>query len=189
MKATCLPFLTAVALAVLVPGKAPLAGTAVHSYESCSLIAGEYLTVLQLASRGLDENVLKASLPDISAPAQQRVDSLLELSRTDGLIETYSTIHSEYAACARQVFRHNGMPEAGSRESSFHFCAGENKVRYEITLAAIMSAPLPDVKSSLTPVHHTMATALYRLYEDEGALVVFDNLASELKHCLNNPQS
>ena len=168
------------------PGQAAADGRA-HSFESCSLIAAEYLTVLQLASRGLDEAALKASLPDISAGARQRVDSLLALSRDEGLIDTHSRVHSEYAACARRVFTRVGMPAVGTRDSAFHFCAGENRVRYEITLAAVMEAPVEDVKRSLKPQHHAVAAAIYRMLEAEGPLVTFDHLAGELKHCLNNP--
>ncbi|MDV3503826.1 hypothetical protein [Marinobacter sp. M-5] len=158
-----------------------------HSFKTCSLITAEYLTVLQLASRGLDETTLNASLPDISAAARQRVDSLLALSRKEGLVDTHSRVHSEYAACARQVFTRLGMPEAGTRDSAFHFCAGENRVRYEITLAAVMEAPVEDVKRSLEPQHHAVAEAIYRIFEAEGPLVTFDHLAGELKHCLNDP--
>ena len=160
-----------------------------QTYESCSLIAAEYLTVLQLASRGLDAETLKASLPDISDPAKRRVDQLLAAAKKDGLLETYSTINSEYSACAREVYRDQGLPQPGTRERRFHDCAGENRVRYDITLGASMEAPAAAIKQDLSPVHHRMVDAIYRLYESEGPLVVFDNLAGELKHCLNRPAS
>ncbi len=177
----------AVSLAVSLWPEQAEAGDRAHSFETCSLIAAEYLTVLQLASRGLNEATLKASLPDISAGARLRVDSLLALSREEGLVDTHSRVHSEYGACARRVFTKVGMPEAGTRDSAFHFCAGENRVRYEITLAAVLEAPVEDVKRSLEPQHHAVASAIYRIFESEGPLVTFDHLAGELKHCLNNP--
>lgn len=157
-----------------------------HSYESCSLITSEYLTVLQLASRGLQGDTLKETLPGISKEAARRVDALLAMAREDGLIDTYSIINSEYAKCARDVFREMGVPPEGSREAHFYHCAGENKVRYEIALATLVGASMAEVIPQLRARHQPVARAIYELHHAEGELAVFDSLATELKHCLNN---
>jgi hypothetical protein len=159
---------------------------ALQSFETCSLITSEYLTVLQLASRGFEREALKDNLPGISDRARSRVDALYKMIRQDGLTETYSTIHSEYARCARKVYQRTGLPPKGTREAHFHFCAGENKVRYEIAMAAFVSAPLKDVRRQLHPQHQQVVETIYRMHEEEGVTAVLDSLASELKHCINN---
>lgn len=157
-----------------------------QSYETCSLITSEYLTVVQLLSRGFAPDTLKQALPDISAKAQQRVQALSEMVNNEGLTATYSRINSEYAHCAKMVYQEHGVPAPGSRENHFHFCAGENKVRYEILLAAMLDAAEVDVRPQLAPQHQPVVAALYELYKKEGADGAFDNLASELKYCINN---
>ncbi|MDX1755625.1 MAG: hypothetical protein R3175_06155 [Marinobacter sp.] len=164
---------------------ASLASETPQSFESCSMITSEYLTVLQLMSRGFDEETLMADLPDISGPAQARLHSLYAMARTDGLGETYSRINAEYARCAKGVYQSRGMPAAGTREAHFHACAGENKVRYDITLAAVIGADPSEVRGQLAPQHRPVANALFDLYQAQGLTAVFDELASELKACLN----
>ena len=159
---------------------------ALQSFETCSLITSEYLTVLQLASRGFEREALKDSLPGISDRARNRVDALYEMIRQDGLTETYFTIHSEYARCARKVYQRTGLPPKGTREAHFHFCAGENKVRYEIAMAAFVNAPLKEVRRQLHPQHQQVADTIYNMHEKEGVTAVLDSLASELKFCINN---
>ncbi len=161
-----------------------LAADASQSFESCSMITSEYLTVLQLMSRGFDRDTLMADLPDISERAQARVHSLFAMAETAGLTESYSRINAEYARCAQGVYRHHGTPTAGSREAHFHFCAGENKVRYDIVMAAVIGADLSEVTPQLSAQHRPVASALFDLHRSEGPLIVFDELASELKQCL-----
>ncbi len=158
-----------------------------QSFESCGLITSEYLTVVQLAARGFDAATLKKSLPAISDKGRKRVDALIQMSRQDGLIDTYSTINSEYAHCAKSVFKAHGLPEVGSREARFHRCAGENKIGYEILLAALVGANPEDVYDQLHSQHIPLAEALFSTYRTEGALSAFDGLASELKYCLKTP--
>lgn len=156
-----------------------------QSFESCSLITSEYLTVLQLASRGFDRDTLTATLPSISDKAQSRVDALLELVDKEGLDATYSRINTEYAACARKVYEENGLPPQGSREDHFHFCAGENKVRYEVLMAAMVGARPDQVLPQLAGQHRNAARAVFDTHRQGGPLSVFDHLATELKHCVN----
>lgn len=158
-----------------------------QSFESCSMITSEYLTTLQLMSRGFEREALINNLPGITEDARQRVNSLFTTVETEGLVETYSRINSEYARCARTVYDSRGTPVTGTREAHFHFCAGENKVRYEILLAAVIGADQAEVAEQLAAQHQPAVPALYDLYQSEGALQVFDELASELKRCLNIP--
>lgn len=155
-----------------------------QSYESCGLITGEYLTVLQLMSRGYTADNLKQSLPDISLEAQDRVDNLVRMARNDGLIDSYSTINSEYAGCAKEVFDARGLPSQGSREAHFHRCAGENKVGYEVAIAALIGASEAEVIGQLEPQQRSGAQSIFRVLESKGRLGMFDSLATELKHCL-----
>lgn len=155
-----------------------------QSYESCGLITGEYLTVLQLISRGFTPETLKQSLPDISEKGQARVDSLVNMARRDGLIDSYSTVNSEYARCARKVFDARGLPPMGSREAHFHRCAGENKVAYEIAIAALIGAPEADIADQLDPSHKALAESIFQDMESRGNLGMFDSLSTQLKRCL-----
>lgn len=156
-----------------------------QSYESCSMITSEYVTVLQLLSRGFDGESLSEALPDISPQAGQRVRTLTRLVEEQGLVDTYSQINSEYARCARTVYQRQGKPQASSREGHFHFCAGENKVRYEVLMSAVVGADRREVLPQLASQHQAVANAVFDLYLQEGPLTVFDSLASELKACLN----
>ncbi len=156
-----------------------------HSYESCSLITSEYLTVLQLASRGLSSDVLRQSLPDISEEAANRVEKLVRFAEENGIEETHSTIHAEYARCAKSVFDQRGLPDEGTREAHFHYCAGENKVRYEIVMAAIIGADRQEVVTKVRPVHREAVEAIYNMKQSSSTKALFDQLASELKHCIN----
>jgi hypothetical protein len=160
------------------------ASGAAQSYESCSRITSEYVTVLQLASRGFSGEVLKSTLPGLSEEAEKRIDSLLQMVDKEGLAETYSTINSEYARCASGVFNAKGLPERQSREAHFHFCAGENKVRYEVLLAALIGAPEEKVLHQLQRQHRQAGETIYELYTVQGELAVFDRMGAELKYCL-----
>lgn len=157
-----------------------------QSYESCSLITSQYLTALQLMARGLSDEVLQQALPDITPQSKTRVAALGELVTKEGLTETYNRVNAEYSRCARTVYREHGLPPPASREAHFHFCAGENKVRHEILLAAMLGAPASEIRPQLAPSHQAVVAPLYSLYNTAGADVVYDNLASELKHCLNS---
>jgi hypothetical protein len=155
-----------------------------QSYESCGLITGEYLTVLQLISRGYTADSLKQSLPDISPEAQARVDDLARMARNDGLVDSYSTINSEYAGCAKKIFDARGLPPQGSREAYYHHCAGENKVGYEVAIAALIGASKAEVIKQLEPQQKSGAQSIFMVLESKGRLGMFDSLATELKRCL-----
>lgn len=157
-----------------------------QSFESCSLITSEYVTVLQLMHRGFDLEALQATLPGLSEAAGIRIQTLYHNAQNDGLPETFSAVNSEYARCAKTVYDSSGTPSRASREGHFYFCAGENKVRYEILMAATIGARPGEVSPQLAVQHQPTAQALFSLYRNQGALTVFDILADELKFCINN---
>ena len=160
-------------------------GRASQSFESCGLITGEYVTVLQLISRGFSPESLKKALPDISPQAKNRVDALARMASSQGLIDSYSTVYSEYASCAKRVYDSTGLPPKGTREAHFYRCAGENKVGYEIALAALIGADKEEVVNQLQPPLQEKAKALFDKFNAGGRLSLFHFLASELKHCLS----
>ncbi|QSP94079.1 hypothetical protein LPB19_12865 [Marinobacter salinisoli] len=157
---------------------------ALQSYESCSLITSEYLTILQLADRGLDMETLKASLPDLTDPGARRLEALLSFADSEGIVEAHSTVHSQYAQCAKGVFDRRGVPEPGTRENYFHQCAGESKLRYEFSLAATLNTDVSDVVAQVPPQHHATAARIFEIHHNQGTSALFDVLASELKQCL-----
>ncbi|WP_166263704.1 hypothetical protein [Marinobacter caseinilyticus] len=157
-----------------------------QSYETCSLITSEYVTVLQLIYRGFDQAALTASLPGLSSEAKTRMHSLYQTVEREGLLETFSVVNSEYADCAANVFRLTGSPPRSGRDGHFYFCAGENKTRYQILMAALVGADADQVVPQLADQHKPAARSLFVLYREKGALPVFDALAAELKFCINN---
>ncbi|SFM24413.1 hypothetical protein [Marinobacter zhejiangensis] len=156
-----------------------------QSFESCTLITSEYLTAIQLLGRGFTTDILLQTLPDLSPESAERVKALGELIERNGLEQTYAQINAEYVNCATSVYQEHGLPRQGSREAHFHFCAGENKVRFEILQAAILEAPQAEVRRQLAPLHQPVVETLYELKASEGITAVYDGLASELKRCVN----
>ncbi|MCH8497231.1 MAG: hypothetical protein LAT63_02020 [Marinobacter sp.] len=156
-----------------------------QSFETCSLITSEYITVLQLLYRGFSGDALEQSLPGLSDAGRTRLQGLVQTVSEEGLLATYSTVNSEYARCGSRVYRQSGMPRPHSREAAFHYCAGENKVRYEILLALMVGGQVEEISNQLLPHYAQIVVALDELYRNQGALAAFDALASELKFCLN----
>ena len=157
-----------------------------QSYESCSLITSEYITVLQLINQGFKEEQLAVSLPGLTPEARQRMAKLYSAVRNDGLEETFSAVNSEYARCARSVYRSEGAPAPVTREGHFYFCAGENKVRYEILMASIVGGQPEEIVRQLSDIHKPTGRALIELHRNQGTLAVFNALGDELKFCINN---
>ncbi len=157
-----------------------------QSYETCSLITSEYVTVLQLIQRGFDRAALAQALPGLSDPARKRMAALYDTVERQGLLATYSAVNAEYARCAQAVHDRQGQPAAISRQGHFHFCAGENKMRYQILMAAVAGASEEAILARLNSIHRPTAAALLQLYREQDALAVFSTLADELKHCINN---
>lgn len=157
-----------------------------QSYETCSMITAEYLTVVQLHERGLDADALKASLPGLTEQGAKRVETLHRLVGEQGAQAVYERVNAEYVACAKAVYQRKGIPPLDSREFQFYFCAGENKRRYDILLAIQMGGSRDEVLPQLQEGMQRPAEELYRIVAADGAIAAYDALATELKLCLND---
>lgn len=155
------------------------------SYEACSMIASQYLTTIQLLQKGFEAEVLKETLPGLTDKGAQRIDSLQQQISRSGITETYSGVNARYARCAERVHEQRGQPEPGTRQHHFYVCAGENKVRYEILLAAWAGGQLEEVQEQLAAPHRKAAARIFKRLRESNAENVFSELASELKLCLN----
>lgn len=154
------------------------------SFEACSMVASQYLTTVQLIESGLEPEILKETLPGLTDQGAQRIDALYEQVRRHGASETYSNIKSQYARCAQSVFDEHGEPSAQTREHHFYVCAGENKIRYEILLAAWMGGELESVQEQLQAAHQDVAEVIFQMHEQHGLDAVFNELTQDLKQCI-----
>ena len=157
------------------------------SYEACGLIASQYLTSVQLMEQGLSPEVLKDTLPGLSKAGARRIDKLHQMLSANGPVDTYSNIHARFARCARNVHDQRGEPEPGTRQDLFYRCAGENKIRYEIALAAFAGGGLKEVREQLAPRHKPVAEALFQRYEETDAATVLREIGTTFKACLRQP--
>lgn len=175
-----------------------LAGPAAHasdgtaafegaSYEACGLIASQYLTSVQLMQEGLEPELLKRTLPGLSESGGRRITRLHQTLSETGAEETYSNIHARFARCARNVHEQRGKPEPGSREDLFYRCAGENKIRYEVALAAFAGGRMQEVRKQLAPRHKAVAEALFQRYRETDATTVLSDIGTTFKACLRKP--
>ncbi|WP_169334074.1 hypothetical protein [Marinobacter nanhaiticus] len=163
----------------------PLKTGTKQSFETCGLITSEYVTVLQLLKQGFTEKQLLASLPGLTDSGAERVEALVDAVNKKGLTETFSAVNSEYARCSQGVYDLRGAPDPVSREGHFYFCAGENKLRYEILMAASLQAPEDEVLTQVPRQRQRIVQAIFDLYRDDGLPAAFDAIGDELKYCLN----
>ena len=115
-----------------------------HSYQSCTIITTEFLTTAQLFGRGIPLEALIESLPDLTSQGESKVRSTYELIQQSDLLSAYSAINSDYAKCAKQVYTDQGKPAFSTREYGYYYCAGENKLRYEIILSIFLKQSIED---------------------------------------------
>ncbi|MGP4842556.1 hypothetical protein ACTXGQ_00355 [Marinobacter sp. 1Y8] len=174
-------------LTALIPAAAAADTASEQSFETCSMITSEYVTVLQLVAKGFTKPQLTKSLPGLSPAAEKRVTTLFDAATASesALIDTFSAVNAEYAKCSKRVYDRVGRPAPTSRESHFYFCAGENKLRYEILISATLDAPVSKVLPQLPGSREPIARAIYSLYYSDGPAAAFDAIGDELKYCLN----
>ena len=156
-----------------------------HDFISCSILTSEHLTVLQLAQRGLSEVEALAELPFNNRNAKGRVTEVYKLIEDEGILNAYSLVNSNYARCAQLVFENKGKPATDLVEYSFYYCAGENRVRYEIILRINQSFNLDRVLSQTPDTHFDVAISYFKLIKNKGLLASFDYTANNLKACLS----
>ncbi|WP_077531190.1 hypothetical protein [Vreelandella utahensis] len=157
------------------------------SYQACGLIASQYITSMQLMEQGLSPAILRDTLPGLSDAGSRRINQLHRALDEEGPAGTYSNIHARFARCARQVHEARGEPEPGTREDLFYRCAGENKIRYEIALAAFAGGTLEEVRGQLSPRHKPVAEALFKRYRETDAATVLRGIGTTFKACLRGP--
>ena len=156
-----------------------------HSYQSCTMITTELLTTTQLYERGISLESLVESLPDLTPQGEKRVRATYELINNSDLLSSYSAINSDYAKCAKKVYNHQGKPNPRTSEYGYYYCSGENKLRYEITLAIYLKRSKEEVIPQLPKSRQNIANHYFDLAERDGLEAVFDLMASSLKHCVN----
>lgn len=156
------------------------------SYTACSTITAEHLTALQLYQRGVTLEDALENLPRVSRSAEQRLQYIYDLIAQQGVLNTYSDINTNYARCATLVHREHGKPAIDQREYGYYYCAGENRIRFEIILTIDRFHTLEKVLDSTPESHHRTAVQYFNLTNAQGVLAAFDLTANNLKACLNN---
>lgn len=156
-----------------------------QSYETCGMIASEYLTIVQLHERGFTKAQLQKNLPDITRQGKKDIDYLYKAIAKNGVTSTYSNINARYAKCAKAVYDLRGKPEPGTRPYHFYFCAGENKLRYQILIAAYLGGTSEEILPQVPKSRQKVAKALLESFKKKGINKTFDGLATDLKRCIN----
>lgn len=156
-----------------------------QSFLSCALITSEHLTGLQLFQRGLPLELASESLPNISRDGKKRLEFVYDLAKKIGILNAYADINTNFARCSTLVYEKNGKPAADLKEHAYYFCAGENKIRYEIILKLDRRFSLTEINRSLPASYQPIIARYKKLIDDEGLLAAFDLTANNLKACLN----
>ncbi|WP_203140825.1 hypothetical protein [Marinobacter mangrovi] len=181
----CTVPLLALTAILLLPEAALASPRGAQSFETCSMVTSEYITVLQLIRQGFTGQQLTDNLPGLDKPGAERVRLLEKAVKDEGLEETFSAVNAEFARCSKRVYQRRGKPEPDSREGHFYFCAGENKLRYEILMAAILDADIDAVLGQVPASRERITRAIFKLQANQGPLAAFDAIGDELKYCLN----
>ncbi|MFT6266231.1 MAG: hypothetical protein ACJAWS_002392 [Oleiphilaceae bacterium] len=156
-----------------------------HSFLSCSIITSEHLTVLQLYQRGLPKQQAIESLPNITRAAKDRVKYVYDLAKKIGILNAYADINTNFARCATMVHQVKGRPAADLKEHNYYYCAGENKIRFEILLRTDEGLSIKELIPSFPRRYEATIINLYQLIKIKGTLAAFDLTANNLKACLN----
>ena len=156
-----------------------------QSFLSCSIITSEHLTVLQLYQRGVPRDLAIESLPKITRAAKQRVKYVYDLAQKIGILNAYTDINTNYARCSAMVHTINGIPAADLKEHQYYFCAGENKVRFELIIMSNQNKTLNQQLDAFPNRYQPTIIDLFRLIKTKGTLAAFDLTANNLKACLN----
>lgn len=161
-------------------------GAPAQSFASCALITSEYLTTLQLFQRGLSKRQALNELPDISRSAKVRVGYVYDLAKQQGLLNSYADINTNFARCTREVYQRLGTPAKDSIDYGFYYCAGENKLRFEMILRGNQTLSRERYLALTPDSHLDIALRYHKLIENKGVLAAFDYAANNLKRCLSN---
>jgi len=154
-------------------------------YVSCAVITSEHLTTLQLFQRGVTLDTALESLPKLSRSGAKRVKYIYSLAQRIGVLNTYADINTNFARCTTTVYNSKGRPFADEKAYGYYFCAGENKLRYEILLHTDRYYNFERVLAKTPSSHHQVAQDYFALIKAQGLLAAFDLTANNLKACLN----
>lgn len=155
-----------------------------QTFLSCAIITSEHLTALQLFQRGLPMQLAIDALPGISRDGRKRLEFVYDLAKRIGVLNTYADINTNFARCATMVYEINGKPAADLKEYAYYFCAGENKVRYEIILKLDRNFSTREITKDLPTRYHDTVSRYQNLIATQGTLAAFDLTANNLKACL-----
>jgi hypothetical protein len=155
-----------------------------QTFLSCSIITSEHLTALQLYQRGIPLQLAIDSLPGISRDGKKRLEFVYDLAKRIGILNAYADINTNFARCATLVYELNGKPAADLKEYAYYFCAGENKVRYEIMLKLDRNFSFNEITASLPTRYHDVVRTYKNVVQEQGLLAAFDLIANNLKACL-----
>jgi hypothetical protein len=155
-----------------------------QTFLSCAIITSEHLTALQLYQRGLPRQLAMDSLPGISRDGKKRLEFVYDLAKRIGILNAYADINTNFARCATLVYELNGKPAPDLKEYAYYFCAGENKIRYEIILKLDRNFSFNEITNSLPSRYYDVVRTYTKLIENEGVLAAFDLTANNLKACL-----
>lgn len=148
------------------------------------MMTAEYLTTLQLYQRGISEEQALKEIPFSSRGAKERLQQIYQLARSESILDSYSFINTNFARCAKQAHKTFGIPAKDTVDYGYYFCAGENKIRYEIILHINASFDLDKVLSQTPDTHLDTAISYYNLIKEKGILAAFDYTANNFKACL-----
>lgn len=155
-----------------------------QTFFSCSIITSEHLTALQLYQRGLPLKLAAESLPGITRDGKKRLGHVYELAEKIGILNAYADINTNYARCSTLVFERLGKPAADLKEHGYYFCAGENKVRFEIILKLDRTFSAREIIKDLPAQYESVVRSYQQLIHSQGNLAAFDLTANNLKACL-----
>ncbi|ARU56556.1 hypothetical protein OLMES_2497 [Oleiphilus messinensis] len=156
-----------------------------QTYRSCSVIASEMLTTVQLHQKGIPVDTLRTTLPGLTENGLNRLSLLYKKIDSQGALAVYSLANSQYSRCAKSVFDRQGKPKPQEPDYLFYFCSGENKIRHEIILARMVNAPMQDLIRQLPQGRKALAPYIYNIVKEKDLKAAYDFSATELKRCLN----
>lgn len=158
--------------------------TTKKTYQSCSVVASEVFTAIQLYQKKIDLESLYLSLPEITENGKERLKNIYITIAKEGVTETYSKANAQFSKCSKEAFKHQGKPLKNTLSYLFYLCSGENKLRYEIILSAYLGGSSKDIVPQIHPSRQSLGRYLFQIYEESGVNGAFDFSATELKRCL-----
>jgi hypothetical protein len=160
-----------------------------QTFQSCALITSEHLTTLQLRQRGIALEAALRELPGLSDAGKKRVEYIYRMVEDLGILNAYADINTNFTRCAKLVYDVRGKPEPETVEYGYYFCAGENRIRFELMLMLDAGKATAEILQSIPDSHFHLLGQYQKLIHTKGMLAAFDFTANNLKGCLKNLES